>query len=48
MVLARLEGRQKDKADLEKELAIEKTKDIVLTENEIMAFLTYISSKRKY
>lgn len=45
LVLARLEERQKDKANLEKELAIEETKNIVLCEDEITAFLTYISSK---
>lgn len=45
LVLARLEERQKDKANLEKELAIEETKNIVLSEDEITAFLTYISTK---
>ena len=45
LVLARLEERQKDKADLEKELAIEKTKNTILTEDEITAFLTYISTQ---
>ena len=45
LVLARLEERQKDKADLEKELAIEETKNIILTEDEITAFLTYISTQ---
>lgn len=45
LVLARLEERQRDKANLEKELAIENTKNIVLTEDEITTFLTYISSK---
>ena len=45
LVLARLEERQKDKADLEKELAIEETRNIILTEDEITAFLTYISTQ---
>lgn len=45
LVLVRLEERQKNKTNLEKELAVEKTKNIVLTEDEITAFFTYISSK---
>lgn len=45
LVLARLEERQKNKANLEKELAIEETKKIILTEDEITAFLMHISRK---
>ena len=45
LVLARLEERQMDKEKLEKELAIEETKNIILTEDEITAFLMHISRK---
>ena len=45
LVLVRLEERQMDKEKLEKELAIEKTKNIILTEDEITAFLMHISRK---
>ena len=34
-----------DKEKLEKELAIEETKNIILTEDEITAFLMHISRK---